>query len=264
MRAWELSSSHVGAVAAQPGCAGASFALSLLRGFELRGEDRPLTVPRSAQRVVAFLGLNPGRLSRTFVAGQLWTDANEQRAAAALRTALWRLGGFAAELVRCDGQTLSLHPAVELDVARCSRLAHDMLDSKPGTWTHADLSELRDAGELLPDWYDDWVLIERERFRLMRAHALERLCRDLSSSGRHADATEAGIAAVATDPLRESAHRALIEAHLAQGNSSDALRQYDLCKRLLRRDLDLPPSRALEELTAHVRGNGRARRVTKA
>ena len=43
-------------------------------------------------------------------------------------------------------------------------------------------------GELLPDWYDDWVLLERERFRQLRLHALDALCDDLTRAGRHWDA----------------------------------------------------------------------------
>ena len=87
----------------------------------------------------------------------------------------------------------------------------------------------------------------------MRLHALERLCLNLSAQGQYAEATEAGLAAVASEPLRESAHRALIAAHLAEGNQGEALRQYHACCRLLRRDLDLPPSTVLDALVAHLR-----------
>lgn len=248
-----VSSAGCPSVAAEtrPGQAGRVI-LSLLSGFELRLDGRPLAVPLSSQRVVAFLGLNPGRLARIFVAGHLWIDASEERAAAALRTALWRLGQTGAGLVSCDGQALSLDPSVEIDVQATSRVAHRLLEDDaavPG----AAFAGLRDAGELLPDWYDDWVLIERERFRQLRLHALEGLCRRLSCHGRHAEATEAGLAAVASEPLRESAHRALIAAHLAEGNPGEALRQYDVCRRLLRRDLDLAPSAALEALIDGVR-----------
>ena len=74
------------------------------------------------------------------------------------------------------------------------------------------------AGELLPHWYDDWVVIERERFRQLRLHALDALCESLAAAGRYAAAVEAGRASVAAEPLRESAHRLLIQAHLAEGN----------------------------------------------
>jgi DNA-binding SARP family transcriptional activator len=227
--------------------------LSLLNGFELRLDGDRISVPLSAQRVVAFLGLNPGRFARIFVAGHLWIDASEERAAAALRTALWRLGSNGSRLVRCEGPSLSLDPAVEVDIATTSRMARQLLDDDIGQIPVNAFAGLRDAGELLPDWYDDWVLIERERYRQLRLHAIEQLCVCLSAAGRHAAATEAGLVAVANDPLRESAHRVLIAAHLAEGNPGEALRQYGVCCRLLRRDLELGPSPALERLIAPVR-----------
>ena len=80
--------------------------------------------------------------------------------------------------------------------------------------------------DLLPDWNEDWVLIERERFRQARLHALEALCDRFSEAGRMMPAIQAGLAAVTADPFRESAHRALIRTHLREGNRSEALRQY--------------------------------------
>jgi DNA-binding SARP family transcriptional activator len=227
--------------------------LSLLSGFELRRDGRPLAVAPSAQRLLAFLALHRGRLARIFVAGHLWSDASEQRATAALRTALWRLGTADPGIVRCEGQSLLLDPAVTIDVAEGAGLARQALGGCDTPTSTAALAGLRDSGELLPDWYDDWVLIERERFRQLRLHALERLCETLSAQGRHAEATDAAIAAVASDPLRESAHRALIAAHLAEGNCGEAIRQYDSCRRLLRRDLGIAPSPALDGLVAHLR-----------
>jgi DNA-binding SARP family transcriptional activator len=191
-------------------------------------------------------------LARIFVAGHLWLDAGEERAAGALRTALWRLGLPASRLVRCDGQVLSLNPAVEIDVVASTRVARDLVDDEMSPIPIDALTRLRDAGELLPDWYDDWVVIERERYRQLRLHALEHLSTRLSADGRHAAATEAGLAAIASEPLRESAHRVLIAVHLAEGNRGEALRQYRVCCRLLDRDLKIGPSPALQALIAPV------------
>jgi DNA-binding SARP family transcriptional activator len=59
---------------------------------------------------------------------------------------------------------------------------------------------------------------------------------------------------VSGEPLRESAHRAVIEVHLAEGNPGEALRQYDLYRRLLRVELGLSPSQAIRSLVAHLLG----------
>jgi DNA-binding SARP family transcriptional activator len=104
------------------------------------------------------------------------------------------------------------------------------------------------SGELLPDWYEDWVLIEREHFRQLRLHALERLCVELTAAGRFAEATEAGLAAVQGEPLRESAHRVLISAYLAEGNPGEAVRQHAFFSRILKQQLGLEPSDLMTDL----------------
>jgi hypothetical protein len=64
-----------------------------------------------------------------------------------------------------------------------------------------------DAIDLLPGWYDDWALIERERVRQRLLHALEALSRQLAQTGRCAEAVDAAMMAVAAESLRESAQR---------------------------------------------------------
>jgi DNA-binding SARP family transcriptional activator len=200
--------------------------LSLLGGFELRCTGREVAVSRSGQRLLALLALQARPLQRLWVAGTLWIDATEERAGASLRSALWRLpqpGG--AAVVEASASHLRL--AGDLDV-----------DLDPSTL----------GRDLLPDWYEDWVVMERERFRQLRLHALEALCRRLTESGRFGAAVQAGLAAVAGEPLRESAHRTLIRAHLAEGNPGEAVRQYHTYRRLLAGELAIEPSAAIRGL----------------
>jgi DNA-binding SARP family transcriptional activator len=103
--------------------------------------------------------------------------------------------------------------------------------------------------DLLPGWYDDWVLAVRDRLRLRLLHALEALGVLLRHAGRPAEAVEAVHAAVLAEPLRESGQRALIEAHQAAGDWVAARRQYDAFRNLLRREIGVEPS---AELTAVV------------
>ena len=70
----------------------------------------------------------------------------------------------------------------------------------------------------------------------------------LTALHRHGEAVVAGLAAVHAEPLRESAHRALIVAHLAAGNRNEAARQYDRCRRVLADELALRPSADLRRL----------------
>ena len=110
------------------------------------------------------------------------------------------------------------------------------------------------SADLLPDWYDDWLIVERERVRQRRLHALEAACRSLTAAGRYADALDAGLAAIAVEPLRETSHTVVIEAHLAEGNLIEASRQYELLRDMVRQHLGTHPSARVRDLLrdAHV------------
>ncbi len=58
----------------------------------------------------------------------------------------------------------------------------------------------------------------------------------------------AGLAAVSAEPLRESAHRALIAVHLHEANYGEAVRQYERCRTMLREELGISPSPRLRDL----------------
>jgi DNA-binding SARP family transcriptional activator len=106
------------------------------------------------------------------------------------------------------------------------------------------------VGELLPGWYDEWVLVERERLRNSRLHALEELSALLSRDGNHAEAIDAALAALAADPLRETAHRALIHAFLSEGNQAEAERRWRVYRRMIRTRLHVEPTFAWDEFSA--------------
>ena len=145
--------------------------LHLLAGFgvEVAGEEVPL--PGSAQRVVAFVALHERPVLRTYVAGTLWLDSPEERAANSLRSALWRVHRHSTELVVADAQTLRLGPCVRVDLRDAEVRARTELEGGSSGIRPSALTL-----DLLPDWYEDWVLIERERFRQLRLRALESMC----------------------------------------------------------------------------------------
>ncbi|MCZ6738781.1 MAG: bacterial transcriptional activator domain-containing protein [Actinobacteria bacterium] len=109
------------------------------------------------------------------------------------------------------------------------------------------------SGDLLPDWYEDWVELERERLRQLRMHALENLALEMCLALRYGEALEAGYASLRCEPLRESAHRVLIQIHLAEGNMVEARRQYDSYRTMLDSELGLTPSAQMEGLIAPAR-----------
>jgi DNA-binding SARP family transcriptional activator len=235
-----------GSAAARP-----ALRLGLLRGFQLVDCDRQVQLPLSAQRVLAFLALHDRSLQRVYIAGSLWLDATEARSTACLRTALWRLRRPDCCVVNATPTHVSLSPNVQVDVTEAKAAAASAIAGGAAV-THESASVLCGSGDILPDWYEDWVLAEREHFRQLRLHALEALCEDRTAEGRFVDAIEAGLAAVEGEPLRESAHRALIKAYLSEGNAGEALRQYDYFRRVLSEQLRLEPSALMDELMGAV------------
>jgi DNA-binding SARP family transcriptional activator len=148
-------------------------------------------------------------------------------------------------LVSLTSDHIALAPIVEVDLREGEALAHKVLDP---TQELDDVAAVNDevlSADLLPDWTEDWVLMERERYHQLRLRALEALCRRLTAKGRIGQAVQAGVAAVAGEPLRESARRALIEAHLAEKNVAAALREFESFRSLLQAELGLDPSEDL-------------------
>jgi DNA-binding SARP family transcriptional activator len=224
--------------------------LCLIGGFALLERSRLLPVPAACQRVLASVALSGRAILRLRVAALLWPDSPEARATAGLRSTLWRLRRIRPGILISTGQHLILDPALDVDVHRLSAEATRL---RCAEFTHVDSGAVSHfLGDLLPDWYDDWVLMERERFRQVRLHALEHLCRLLIEAGRTGEAIDAGLAAVAGEPLRETAQIGLISAYLAEGNRCEALRQYERYRALLRRELGLEPSMELREVVRSV------------
>jgi DNA-binding SARP family transcriptional activator len=229
--------------------------VTLLDGFALhRGAER-VDVPLAAQRLLALLAVHGRPLPRSLVAGTLWPDKSEERAHANLRSILWRLRRLSPARLVSGARCLALVDDATVDVHRVTAAARAQLDGDGPTLT-ADARALVDSDELLPGWYDDWVLVERERLRQLRLHALERLCARLTTLGRIGEAVDVGLAIVAHEPLRESAHRALIGAHLAEGNVAEAVRQYARCRAALWDALELEPGPELEHLVSPWRDAG--------
>lgn len=229
---------------------GTSARLQLLAGFEARLGELVLDLKPSLQRLLAFLALADTTVERPRTAFQLWPDTPEVRALANLRSALWRLRQQPVDLVETTTTHLRLHPDVWVD-ARHGVAELRTID--PDAVLAQEDAHLSLPGDLLPGWYDEWLVIERERLRQLRLCSLEAACRRLLAAGRWADAVELGLRTVALEPLRESAHRLVIEAHLGHGNAGEAERQLETCRLLLRRELGVEPSAHLSRLLLAVR-----------
>lgn len=222
---------------ADPPAERAQLLLCLFGGLAVVRDGRRTAVPEGAQRLLALMTLRGGQVERRTVASALWPDCSDERAAGNLRTALWRLKGAGLDLLDVDHATLRIADRVHVDVHdltawtdRLVRAGHDdadlVLEGRP-----------LDCDDLLPGWDDEWVAFARERVRQRILHGLEALSQRLRERGRHAEAVEAALYAVQLEPLRESAQRALILAHLGEGNLVEARRTLAAYRSRLREDL---------------------------
>lgn len=231
---------------------GNSVDVFLLDGFRLYNRGARLPVPDTCQRVVALLALHPTTLSRTFVAGSLWPERPEPQAHGSLRTAVWRLQKLCPGLLTASARDLALASDVTVDVREFMSSARNLLAGAANQSEPPEPNWPWNSMELLPGWNEEWVMPERERIRQLHLHALEALAEQLANRGCFGPALEAALRVVRIDPLRESAHRLVIQLHLNEGNTREALRQYTMYRSLLWDELRVAPSGRMQELTSQL------------
>jgi DNA-binding SARP family transcriptional activator len=219
----------------------------LLGGFELDVDGKPLVLPRRVERLVAFLALRGRPLHRAYVAGRLWLDSSQDQAYASLRVTLWHARRLHCCVVEATPTHVGLARHVGVDAHAVVVRAQSVLHGN-GPVGREEIDLLVAADELLPGWYDDWVLTEREWLQELRVLALERVAEDLLAARRNSEAAIAGLAAVHADPLRESAYSVLIRAHLASGDVAEASRHLDAFSANIRACLGVAPSEKVQEL----------------
>ncbi|WP_448004484.1 AfsR/SARP family transcriptional regulator [Agromyces bauzanensis] len=226
----------------------ASASIRLLGAFSVSIDHQAVALPTNAQRVLGYLAVSGLEQTRDSVATHLWPEATPDRAMSNLRTALWRVRRVHPAIVRARRDAVRLEDDVAVDydllTARARAIIADdgpddsVLDLAP------DLLEI----ELLPGWDEEWLLMDRERYRQLRIHALESLSGLLTAKGLFGRAIDVACAAIRVEPLHESAHAALISAHMAEGNRTEAIRHFRSYSRTLVEETGLSPSPQLERL----------------
>ena len=221
--------------------------VTLMGEFQLLISGRQLRIPHSAERVLTYLALADRPVARTRLACALWEDGSDLSAAKSLRTTLWRIRRAGADFVLARDDRLRLHPDVTVDVTDLMELAKRLIH-QPDPEALSRLPFLVHCVELLPDWDDEWVVADRERYRLLRLEALEHAASTLMERRHLGDALVAALAAVQAEPLRESARRLVVETQIAQGNAAEAIHSYREYRTLLHDELGLQPSRLMDQL----------------
>src|SRR5262245_38506973 len=227
----------------------ARLTLRLFGGFQARQGERGLTFPtRKAQALLAYLAVRPEQdYTRNKLAAMLWGSAGKEQARQSLRQSLSAirriLSPFHPGIVVVEGDRVTLdRSAIDVDIAQFERLAS--LESPKELQQAAALyvGDLLDGFDVSEDPFEEWLRSERARLRESAVHVLTRLVPHQARSGSPESAIQFAGRLLALDPLREETHRTLMRLYARQGRLGDALRQYQACVNVLRRDLGVDPA----------------------
>lgn len=222
------------------------------------------------QELLSYLLIHRDRPhSREALASLLWGDTSTEKSKKYLRQALWRLhtalncdSGNVSDVLMVDHDWLSLNPCSNLwtDVADVER-AFAAAEGIPGRELEADKALLlKDAvtlynDDLLPGYYQDWVLFERERLQNMYLLMLDKLIVYLQFRGEYEVAQGYGATILRYDPARERTHRQLMHLYSLAGDRTAALRQFERCAHALKQELGVKPERKTVELYERIKSD---------
>jgi DNA-binding SARP family transcriptional activator len=238
--------------------------------FEYCGQAIPLN-RRKALALAAYLALADQLQSRDAIAALLWPDLDQARARAALRSTLPALTSpLPVSWLETDRNTLAVkHESIWIDVIAFRALlarSHSHLHEADVVCAEC-VAVLQQAIELYQaDFmagfslidsveYDDWQLRQREWLSRELSGCLRRLSNYYSAQGQFVTALDLARHWLALDPLHEAAHRQLMRLYAANGQRTEALRQYEQCVERLESDLATRPEDETTALYAVIQTN---------
>lgn len=225
--------------------------LRLLGAWDASVQGHSVQIGPRQQRLLAALAVH-GPRSRCFLAGLLWPECTEAHGLGSLRAAVFALSRRLPGAVVCRGTALDLSTAVDVDLHRLLGLL-----SRPVTAWSSERDDRwvlnRSGVELLPGWYDDWVVAEQERLHELYVNALEDRAEYCLRHGDVHRALALARTVRGVEPLRESAVRLLIRAHLALGNEAEAWRAFRCFGEVMAQELGTLPSERVRELLEPLR-----------
>ena len=224
-----------------------SLKIYLLGQFKLQANNLPIELPsRPAQSLLAYLAINSGIIHRREkLAALLWSEASEHNARGYLRQALWR--------IRKSLEGGGLHWEDYLETTDLTVVFKEHSDfwldanylMKPGkTSTSQESIEAVQLyrGELLPGFYEEWVVSERERVQSAYHQRMTQLLDNLLKDQRWEEALQWAEEWIRNGYAPEPAFRALLRAYAGLGDQSMLNTTYQRCVNALERELGLEPS----------------------
>jgi len=224
----------------------------LLGTFDVRQAGTSIAISsRPAQSLLAYLVLTAGTPHRREkLAGLLWPDSLEETARDNLRHALWRVRkALRSASVSCNLKANDL--TISFDILCEYWFDVAALEKLKGTESADELISVLSGyqGEILPGFYDEWVVLEREHVNSIFEHNMARLMSLLQDENRWLDILDWGERWIKLGQKPEPAYRALMSAHAAKGDMAKVVATYDRCVKSLK-ELEVEPSeltRALYE-----------------
>ena len=258
----------------------------LLGGLALTWNDDPVRpIPGTAARSLFAYLLTHRHLphTRNLLAGTFWPDLPEATARRRLSRALWQIrnalrppsgqsarqqgraqgsaealvrvqGPAALEILTAEGDTIQVAPdlGLWLDIEEFNRDSAACIGGEEGSIRAGERCLALYRGEFLSGYYDDWVLVERERLRGVLLEVLERLLRSYKVRAEYERALAAARRLVTEDPWRESVHREVMRLLHLLGRDAEALQQFDVCRQVLAEDLGVEPSPETTALATEI------------
>ena len=220
---------------------------------------------RKSLALMAYLAVELGQHRRESLSSLLWPDTSQSNAFKNLRQVLWEVQQSLGDgWLVAERETICLDDSADvwLDVGEFGSLIIQsesqedislrlpLLADAAGLYRHHFLAgfSLKDAQP-----FNDWAFAESEGLRNKLAGVLRRLSEDHIALGQARQAIPHARRLVSLDPLDESSHRQLMEVYLQAGEHSAALKQYQTCEQILRRELNLDPQPETRELYKKIR-----------
>ncbi|KRE52391.1 hypothetical protein ASG92_25410 [Arthrobacter sp. Soil736] len=229
------------------------FQLNLFQRWQLLCGQTEVHVASRQQRLIAALALF-GPRNRHYMSGLLWPDSPEARALESLRVSMHLISRQTPGLLVNGGAVLSLVDSLSVDLHQCLEQVRNCERSGSSADEDDCLSHVRCA-DLLPGWYEDWVILEQNRLRNLRLRVLVGHARRWLEQGEAEKAADAARSALELEPLQESCVGLLMRAELKQGNRARAVNTFENFKARLTAELGVSPSPHLTQLAAGIRGS---------
>jgi predicted ATPase/DNA-binding SARP family transcriptional activator len=220
---------------------------------------------RKSLALMAYLSMERDQHRRESLSSLLWPDTDQSNAFKNLRQVLWEIQQILGDgWLVADRETVCLddHADVWLDVREFNSLISQSNSQDDITLRRSLLADAAHlyrhhflAGFSLKDAhpFNDWAFAESEGLRNKLANVLRRLSEDYLALGQSREAIPHARRLVSLDPLDESAHRQLMEVYLQAGQHTAALKQYQTCEQILRKELNLDPQPETRELYKKIR-----------